>query len=56
MKLQHLTSSSDDLCILCQMAEVAPDREDGLCEECASVSESYGSNLDLEELEDKWDL
>jgi hypothetical protein len=41
MKLQHLTNSTDDLCILCLMAPEDPDREDGLCDECGSVADSY---------------
>jgi hypothetical protein len=53
MKLQHLTNSTDELCILCQMAESEPDREDGLCKECGSVSDSYGdateTSLDLDD-------
>lgn len=48
MRLQHLTTSSDELCILCQMGEADPEREDGLCEDCASVADSY-ETLELDE-------
>lgn len=50
MKLQHLSNSSDDLCILCQMDVADPNREDGLCNVCAEVSDSYeesDQSLDL---------
>lgn len=52
MKLQHLSNSSDDLCMLCQMADADPDREDGLCDECGSVADSYNDSQQTMDLDD----
>lgn len=51
MKLNY-QSSADDLCVLCQMAEANPEREDGLCDECGSVADSYSEPQESLELDD----
>jgi hypothetical protein len=39
----------EDYCVLCLSDSADPNREDGLCAECAKISDSYNEdNLNLE--------
>lgn len=51
MRLQHLTDSSDDGCVLCTERQSDPDREDGLCRYCGEESDFFEDHSETELLE-----